>query len=59
VIYEYEARKIKRVWSVIDKAAIETQLFDPNGEICWPAPPAAKALLPSHLTANAELGLRG
>jgi predicted ester cyclase len=31
VIYEYEARKIKRVWSVIDKAAIETQLSDPDG----------------------------
>jgi predicted ester cyclase len=26
VIYEYEAGKIRRVWSVIDKAAIEAQL---------------------------------
>lgn len=29
VIYKYEDGKIKQVWSVIDKAAIEAQIFDP------------------------------
>lgn len=30
VIYEYEDGKIRRVWSVIDKAAIEAQLSHPD-----------------------------
>ena len=30
VIYEYESGKIRRVWSVIDKAAIEAQLSNPG-----------------------------
>ena len=29
-IYEYESGKIRRVWSVIDKAAIEAQLSHPG-----------------------------
>lgn len=29
VFYEYEAGKIRRVWSVVDKAAIEAQLAAP------------------------------
>jgi predicted ester cyclase len=30
VIYEYAAGKIRRVWSVIDKTAIEAQLYGPG-----------------------------
>jgi predicted ester cyclase len=30
VIYEYDDGKIRRVWSVIDKAAIEAQLSHPD-----------------------------
>ncbi len=39
VIYEYEDGKIRRVWSVIDKAAIEAQLSHPPSAAwaipCW------------------------